>query len=317
LERSLDWYAKILPQAQAIARRQGYTGVRWPKMCGPNGVSSPSGVGEFLVWQQPHFIAMAELVYRAKTTNETLAKYAPLVDETATFMADFVEWEVARTTCHLGPPLIPSQENYDRRTTRDPTFELAYWHGALSTAQKWRERRGEPRDAAWDRVIAGLPKPHVADGSYAAVATPPFTNTSDHPSMLAAYGVVPATPLVDPATMLRTALWVDDNWQWEKTWGWDFPMCAMTYARCGEPERAVDALLRATKKNTYLPLSRAAAVYGATAAWRRDDGGRLGRRTRAAGARVPHGLACTFRGSSAGAVTCVNAELFSSNSQRR
>jgi hypothetical protein len=253
LEQSLDWYTKILPQAQAIARRQGYVGARWPKMTGPNGVSSPSGVGEFLIWQQPHVIAMAELVYRTKTTDETLAKYAPLVDETAKFMANYVQWDADAMTCHLGPPLIPAQENYDRRTTLDPTFELAYWHWALSTAQKWRERLRQPRVPEWDRVIAGLPKPHVADGRYAAVATPPFTNTSDHPSMLAAFGVVPATPLVDPAVMLRTAHWVDDNWQWEKTWGWDFPMCAMTYARCGEPERAVNALLRATKKNTYLP----------------------------------------------------------------
>ncbi len=253
LEKSLAWYEQILPQARAIAERQGYAGARWPKMCGPDGVSSPSGVGEFLVWQQPHFLAMAELVYRAKPTPETLARYATLIDETAKFMADFVQWDADGTTCHLGPPLIPAQENYDRRTTRDPTFELAYWHWGLSTAQAWRERLGQERVAEWDRVIAGLAKPLVREGRYAAVATPPFTNVTDHPSMLAAFGVLPATPLIDSETMRRTALWVDGNWQWEKTWGWDFPMTAMTHARCGDPERAVDALLRDTPKNTYLP----------------------------------------------------------------
>jgi hypothetical protein len=253
LERSLGWYAKILPQAQAIAKRQGYAGARWPKMCGPDGVSSPSGVGEFLVWQQPHVIALAELVHRAKPTPETSAQYAELVDETATFMADFVEWDADGKTCHLGPPLIPAQENYKPRETRDPTYELAYWHWALEIAQEWRERSGRPREAEWDRVIAGLARPLVREGRYAAVATAPFTNTSDHPSMLAAFGVLPAGPLIDPAVMRDTARWVDDNWQWEETWGWDFPMTAMTHARCGDPERAIEALLRATPKNTYLP----------------------------------------------------------------
>jgi hypothetical protein len=251
LEPSVAWYERILPTAQAIARRQGYAGARWPKMTSPDGVSSPSGVGEFLIWQQPHIIYLAELMHRAQPTAETLDRYAVLTNETARFMADFVAWD-DDGSCHLAPPLIPSQENYDRRTTRDPTFELVYWRWALETAQKWRERRGQPREPEWDRVIAALPKPHIRDGRYAAVATPPFTNTADHPSMLAAYGVLPKSMLVDAAVMHRTAQWVDANWQWDHTWGWDFPMIAMTYARCGDAEGAVNALLRDTPKNTYL-----------------------------------------------------------------
>jgi hypothetical protein len=222
-------------------------------MTGPDGVSSPSGVGEFLIWQQPHFIYLAELVYRAKPTPATLAKYGARVAQTASFMADFVQWDAGGRTCRLGPPVIPAQENYKPLETRDPTFELAYWHWGLSTAQRWRERQGFERNADWDRVLAGLAKPLVRDGRYAAVATPPFTNTSDHPSMLAAYGMLPVTPLIEPEIMLRTARWVDDEWDWERTWGWDFPMCAMTYARCGDPERAVAALLRDSPKNRYLP----------------------------------------------------------------
>ena len=255
LEKSLAWYQKILPQARAIARRQGYAGARWPKMCGPDGVSSPSGVGEFLVWQQPHVISLAELVYRAQWSSDILKRYGLLVEETARFMADFVQWDDDGVHCHLAPPLIPAQENYDRRTTRDPTFELAYWHWALSTAQKWRERQMLPRVPEWDRVLAGLPKPLIRDGRYAAVATPPFTNRSDHPSMLCAYGMLPKTPLIEPEVMLRTAKWVEEDgvWDWKSTWGWDFPVMAMTYARCGDPERAVDSLLRDTPKNTYLP----------------------------------------------------------------
>src|SRR5215831_12503170 len=42
------------------------------------------------------------------------------------------------------------------------------------------------------------------------------------------------------------------EWQWERTWGWDYPMTAMTAARLGERKAAVDALMMDTGKNHYL-----------------------------------------------------------------
>lgn len=252
LAKSLTWYREILPQARAIAARQGYAGVRWPKMCGPDGVSSPSGVGEFLVWQQPHVITLAELLYRADPRPETLARYADLVEATAAFMADFALAD-EQGVYHLPSPLIPAQECYRPRETRDPTYELAYWHWALSTAQQWRERAGQARHANWDQVIENLARPAVRDGCYAAIAVEPFTNRRDHPSMLCALGVLPRTPLIDPAIMRATADSVEADWDWESTWGWDYPVMAMTRARCGQRELAVDALLRDSPKNGYLP----------------------------------------------------------------
>ena len=44
-----------------------------------------------------------------------------------------------------------------------------------------------------------------------------------------------------------------NNWNWERTWGWDFPVVAMCAARTGEPEKAVNALLMDQRTNTYLP----------------------------------------------------------------
>ena len=43
------------------------------------------------------------------------------------------------------------------------------------------------------------------------------------------------------------------EWQWDKTWGWDYPLTAMTAARLGETKLAVDAVLMETEKNRYLP----------------------------------------------------------------
>jgi hypothetical protein len=52
--------------------------------------------------------------------------------------------------------------------------------------------------------------------------------------------------------MRRTLHRVMTDWDWNSTWGWDFPMIAMTAARLGEPDIAVDVLLKDTVKNTYL-----------------------------------------------------------------
>jgi hypothetical protein len=254
LQDSLSWYRVILPQARAAAKQQGYRGARWPKMTAPDGRESPSEVGVFLIWQQPHPIYFAELCYRAHVDRQTLENYGQIVFETAEFMASYPVWDEARERYVLGPALIPAQESYGSTRARNlnPTFELAYWHWALETAQKWRQRLGLEREPAWDRVIQHLSRPTIREGVYPAIETPPYTVTRDHPSMLAAYGFVPATPLIDPNVMKRTLDQVLKTWDWPSTWGWDYPALAMTAARLGEPEKAVDALFLESPKNRYL-----------------------------------------------------------------
>jgi len=254
LERSLPWYERVLPLAQATAARQGYRGARWPKMVGPDGQDSPSAVGVFLIWQQPHPIYYAELCYRARPQRETLEQYRQIVLETAEFMASYPVWDDAGQRYVLGPALIPAQESYgrDRARNLNPTFELAYWYWALDVAQRWRERLGMGRDSAWEHVLRHLARPAVRDGVYTAIETPPYTLPTDHPSMLASLGVVPPTPLIEPAVMQRTFDHVLHIWDWPTTWGWDYPMLAMTAARLNRPERAVDALLMDSPPNRYL-----------------------------------------------------------------
>ncbi|GAA4092504.1 hypothetical protein [Nonomuraea soli] len=246
LERSLPWYRSILPRARETARRQGFRGARWPKQVGPEGRESPSEIGAFIVWQQPHLIYFAELLRRARPG--ALEDYRDLVFETAEFMASFAAGG------HLGPPLVPAQESYheSRRTVRDPTFELAYWWWGLETAQRWRALLGLAPEPEWARVMDGLERPLVRDGVYAAIGVEPYTIRTDHPSMTGALGFVPPTPLIDPETMRRTLHDVLADWDLESTWGWDYPMLAMCAARLGEPGTAVDALMMEAPKNTYL-----------------------------------------------------------------
>ncbi|TWT85897.1 hypothetical protein Pla123a_07040 [Posidoniimonas polymericola] len=255
LERSLGWYQDILPAARSIAARQGYQGVRWPKMTGPAGVSSPSEVGELLIWQQPHPIYFAELAFRSRPTRETLLRYQQIVDQTADFMASYAHLDQATEKYELGPVLIPAQECYDGRSPSgvlNPTFELAYWRWGLEVANRWRLRLGLPANEEWSRVADQINPLPIRAGRYAAIENAPYLRRRDHPSMLAAFGVLPDTGLVDREAMRRTLLDVRRDWDWESTWGWDYPMMAMTAARLGEHKQAVDCLLLDTPKNDYL-----------------------------------------------------------------
>jgi hypothetical protein len=74
----------------------------------------------------------------------------------------------------------------------------------------------------------------------------------DHPSMLMALGVLRGDG-VDRDTMRRTLHRVMREWQWPDTWGWDFPMVAMTAARLGDPDTALRALFMDSPKNEWLP----------------------------------------------------------------
>jgi hypothetical protein len=254
LEKSLGYYSRILPRARDWAARQGYAGARWPKMTDASGMDSPSPIGPLLVWQQPHPIYYAELCRQARPGRAALERYGEVVQATAEFMASFAWLDTKRGQYVLGPPVIPAQENHPPRETWNPTYELEYWRWALETAQKWRVALGQKRQPKWDDVVRHLAPLPVREGVYLAHENCPQTYTErnrDHPSMLAALGVLPGRG-VDRETMRRTLKRVMAEWRWDDTWGWDYPMTAMTAARLGEPQIAVDALLMQTPKNRYL-----------------------------------------------------------------
>ncbi|MBO9623580.1 MAG: hypothetical protein J7500_12800 [Sphingomonas sp.] len=266
LERSLHWYVEHLPKAREEAARHRVKGAWWPKMVGPEGRNSPSLVSPFLMWQQPHPILLAELVWRARKDRAVLARYGDVVEATADLLASWpIEADGQR---NLGPPMIPAQENYPPLSTKNPTFELEYFRWALTTAQQWRERQGRPRNPEWDRTLARLARPAMRDGLYLpAQSVPDFWTVAqsdacrgdataeqcanrDHPSFLMAYGFIPGAR-IDPAAMRRTFDAVEANWDLRQTWGWDFPMMAMTAARLGEPDKAVDWLFADRKNNQW------------------------------------------------------------------
>ena len=258
LENSLDWYEKALPIAQNIAKRQGFEGARWQKMTDNDGGETASSVGSYLIWQQPHIITFSELVYRQKPTKQTLEKYKKLVFETADFMASFAYFDKEKGKYILGKGVIPAQERFKPEDTFNPTYELNYWYQTLTIAQNWRKRLGMKPKENWQKVIDNLSPLPMKDGVYLATesAQDSYTNPiylTDHPAVLATFGMLPQTPMLRVETMQKTFDKVWKIWNWNDTWGWDFPMVAMTATRLKMPQKAVDALMMNIKTNTYLP----------------------------------------------------------------
>ncbi|WP_253716967.1 hypothetical protein [Sphingomonas sp. AP4-R1] len=267
LERSLGWYLGHLPAAREEAARHRVAGAWWPKMVGPEGRNSPSNISPFLMWQQPHPILLAELVRRAGDGKAALARYGEMVDATADLLASW-PLDGASGRKDLGPPLIPAQENYDPLTTRNPTFELEYFRWALGVAEEWRRLRGLPPKPEWERTRAHLAPPAMRDGLYLpAESVPDFWTVAesaacrthadkeecrnrDHPSFLMADGFIPGDR-IDPKAMRRTLDAVANTWDLRQTWGWDYPMIAMTAARVGDREHAVDWLFADRKNNQW------------------------------------------------------------------
>lgn len=258
LENSLNWYFRVADKARAIAKRQGFDGLRWQKMTDHSGEETPSSVGAFLIWQQPHFIYMAEQLYRQKKDPAILKKYSQLLFETAEFMASFPTRDPVTQKYNLGKGLIPAQECFDAVSTFNPTYELSYWSWALEVAQQWRIRSGLPRNEKWDTIINNLAPLPQLNGVYLAAANTPDCYTkgskylTDHPAVLGAYSTIPAANGLDTAVMNKTYDIVLKMWDWNETWGWDYPLIAMTAARLHRPEDAVNALLMPVRTNTYL-----------------------------------------------------------------
>ena len=145
------------------------------------------------------------------------------------------------------------QENNDTHTTINPTYELTYWRFGLKVAQQWRERMNLPLKATWDDVLTHLAPPPHKDGRYLYHDGLDDTYTTwnwEHPAIVGAMGMLDGDG-IDPSLMRASVQKVMEVWQWDRCWGWDFPMTAMAAARCGLPELAIDALFIDSKKNGY------------------------------------------------------------------
>jgi len=259
LDKSMQWYFKARKGAEDIAKRQGFKGVRWQKMTDHEGGEGPSSVGSFLIWQQPHPIYLAELIYRNDPSEKVLLRYRDIIAATADFMTSFAVYDSVKQQYNLGKGVIPAQECFDPATTYNPPLELAYWRYALLLAQDWNKRLGLPVRKDWDDVMRKMAPLAKKDSVYLVAESVPESYSKeskyliDHPAVLSALGVLPEHDgYTDTAIMSNTFTLIKKIWNWDHTWGWDFPMVAMTATRLHRPEDAIDALFKNVTTNTYL-----------------------------------------------------------------
>lgn len=181
----LEWYNdKAYPEAKKIAERQNFKGIRWMKMTDPWAGESPSNVGSFLTWQQPHYIYMAEEMWRSVCAKPgvteaekkaIIAKYGKNVEETAEFLYDFAKSCDHNTGSISLYGQTAMQESMSKDFSYCHPFEQAYFKYGLMKAQEWRERSGKQRREDWDEVIRSIASLPQSEGIYTAgIPTQPF-----------------------------------------------------------------------------------------------------------------------------------------------
>ncbi|KAF2139341.1 uncharacterized protein K452DRAFT_275544 [Aplosporella prunicola CBS 121167] len=269
-DRSMDVYKRFLPSSLERAAAQGYSGARWGKMSDPSGRSAPGGINSLLIWQQPHPLYFAELEYRAFPTNSTLTKWNDVVTATADFMSTYAFHNATTGVYDLGPPLYPVSENTNPNATINPTFELTYWRLGLSIAAQWQQRQGKPVPEPWTQVGVNLAPLPIENDTYVLYEGVPdmWTDpelTSDHPALVGIAGWLPPPADLNATVFAQTLRRVIETWDFDASYGWDFPLLALTAARTGDSAGAVSWLLheRFGFDDVGMPLggSRVATPY--------------------------------------------------------
>ncbi|TCD61640.1 hypothetical protein EIP91_008128 [Steccherinum ochraceum] len=251
LDRSIDVYSRFLQTSLQRAQvQEGFaSGARWSKMTDPTGRSAPGEINELLIWQQPHPLIFAQYDYRAHKSRATLNKWKDVVRETANFMASFAWFNQSSGFYDLGPTMYTVAEDTNPNITRNAAFELSYWRFGLDLAGEWFKNLGEKAPSAWKQVTDKLAPLPVENGLYAVYEgiEPDFwtdpTYINDHPSLAGLHGWLPLTANVSLDIAKATADKAFTSWNISNCWGWDFPMLAMSAARNGETDQAVDWLL--------------------------------------------------------------------------
>jgi len=264
------WFQTIgLESARKEAKAEGWKGAKWLKTPDPFGRWESWEHGPNRVTQNAHPFYLAELMWRANPTLETLLKWKEILFETTDMMLDFVTWDEKTQRYILGPPVMSGAEGNNGFESWNSTSELNYWAMSLEISKKWRARLGLSVNERLEHVLTNLSRPPVINDVYIdAESNPEIWNLSKNgfirPAWLEVYGCIRG-PLIDPLIMEKTYKKISSDirsGQWKgNLWGCDFPMLAMTAARLGKPSEAVNWLLFDTPLNNYNPSGYNAGWY--------------------------------------------------------
>ena len=249
---SIRWYLSLLETSRQRALEQGYSCIRFPKMTDPRGRDTPSNIGCLLIWQMPHLFVMLEEIMKQSPKAICLKDYFPLLIGLIDFMSSFYYWKDG--SYHLDTPMIPANENVEYFCDT-PIFEECYTIHAFTIFLRWVKEYQIPYDMTrLQDIIEHCAPLEVHDGCYEAFFGCRDTYTKykyDHPMMIGMYSYFKSS-LVKPQLIKNTLNKILSCWSLEDTWGWDFPMLAMTAYRLGDKSLAISILKMKALKNEYL-----------------------------------------------------------------
>ncbi len=251
LVKSFDYYLSIMPSSLKRASLNGYKGLRFPKMTGPDGEDSPSNIGPLLIWQAPHILFMLQEIYYLYNKENIIKKYEPLISGTIDFMISFLTLKDSKY--QMLDPLLEACESIPLDRCQNPSFELEYWRYTLE------------RQPKIDTVLYGHQRYDYLD-----ITSKIITPKEDDDIYLKTYGVIDKydlykdhptegflmsffkSKIVDKEKMVKTIDYILKNMDLSSYWGWDFPFLGLSLLNCGEIEKSIEVTQLNTINNQYL-----------------------------------------------------------------
>jgi len=240
-DEAVQAYQRFIPTARARAQQFGFKGLEWPKSASPSGRSAPWEGNQVLLWKQPQPLHFAEIDYKLHPTQETLEKWAEVVNGTVEYMVDFLTLDDRTGIYHI-------QLNMGRgewgESTDNPQV-LAFWHWGIEQGQIWRERLGYPREPHWDEVMQHLATFQIKDSIYVDSQGRPLRLTG-------ILGLMPPSKAITLDTAIRTQARAKELYsqRFGRMFGgggggagWAAGMNAVGLAKLGDPKGALESLL--------------------------------------------------------------------------
>lgn len=251
LVKSFDYYLSIMPSSLKRASLNGYKGLRFPKMTGPDGEDSPSNIGPLLIWQAPHILFMLQEIYYLYNKENIIKKYEPLISGTIDFMISFLTLKDSKY--QMLDPLLEACESIPLDRCQNPSFELEYWRYTLERQPKidtvlYGHQRYDYLD-----IISKIITPKEDDGIYLKTygVIDKYDLYKDHPTegFLMSFF---KSKIVDKEKMVKTIDYILKNMDLSSYWGWDFPFLGLSLLNCGEIEKSIEVTQLNTINNQYL-----------------------------------------------------------------
>lgn len=251
LVKSFDYYLSIMPSSLKRASLNGYKGLRFPKMTGPDGEDSPSNIGPLLIWQAPHILFMLQELYYLYNKENIIKKYEPLISGTIDFMISFLTLKDSKY--QMLDPLLEACESIPLDRCQNPSFELEYWRYTLERQPKidtvlYGHQRYDYLD-----ITSKIITPKEDDGIYLKTygVIDKYDLYKDHPTegFLMSFF---KSKIVDKEKMVKTIDYILKNMDLSSYWGWDFPFLGLSLLNCGEIEKSIEVTQLNTINNQYL-----------------------------------------------------------------